>query len=404
MHKLLSIPFKYGKICHSKRPSPLSSCVILAFLLLTFMHTSQADNLKNIKIELGKQLYFDVNLSFNRSQSCATCHSPNTGFADKRSNKFIGAVSLGDDGKSFGDRSAPTTSYANYIPQFHKHDDGQYKGGQFWDGREKDLAGQAGGPPLNPIEMGMPAKELVLARIKENDLYVTRFNQVFGLDVLTTPERAYQALTESIASFEKTEFFSPFDSKYDRFLDGEYQLTEIEDLGMTLFFSEQFTNCNQCHQLKKRPGLREETFSDYTFHNIGVPVNQAVRNHNKTPKDYRDLGLFNHPDVENIESIGKFKVPTLRNVAVTAPYMHNGVFKELETVIKFYNKYNTKNKKRQINPETGIYWSEPEVKENIALKQLESAPALDDKRIKALVSFLKTLTDERFEYLLVSDK
>jgi len=170
-----------------------------------------------------------------------------------------------------------------------------------------------------------------------------------------------------------------------------------------LFFSDQFSNCNHCHQLKARPGIEMETFSDYTYHNIGVPVNAAVRAYNKTPDDYRDLGLFNHPKVNDKTHIGKFKVPTLRNVAVTAPYMHNGVFKELETVVSFYNKYNSKSQKRQINPETNELWAKPEIEENISLEKLQSGPALNDKRIKALVSFMKLLTDQRFEHLISTE-
>jgi len=362
--------------------------------------TANANEIGELQIELGKQLYFDNNLSFNRTQSCATCHAPSLGFVDQQNTKFKGAVSLGDDGISFGDRSAPTASYANQIPDFHLRKDGQYVGGQFWDGREIDLEGQAGGPPLNPVEMGMPNKELVLTRLKENDVYITLFKKVFGNEVLDTPDQAYQALTETIASFEKTDFFSPFNSKYDRYLEEKYELTEQEDLGMTLFFSDQFSNCNHCHQLGARPATEKEMFSDYTYHNIGVPVNTAVRTHNNTPEEYRDLGLFNHPKVNDTANIGKFKVPTLRNVAVTSPYMHNGVFKELETVVAFYNKYNSKNHKRKINPETNKPWEKPEVSENMSLEKLQSGPALDDKRIKALVAFMKLLTDKRFEHLI----
>ena len=200
--------------------------------------------------------------------------------------------------------------------------------------------------------------------------------------------------------FEKTDFFSPFNSKYDRYLKGEYTLTEQEDLGMTLFFSNQFSNCNQCHQLSSSQSYTKETFSDYTYHNIGVPINSAVRAHNLTPESYQDLGLFNNPQVTDKTAMGKFKVPTLRNIAVTAPYMHNGVFNELRTVVKFYNKYNSKNENNHINPETSENWALPEVKQNLALDKLESGPALDDKRIDALVAFMKTLTDHRFEHLV----
>jgi cytochrome c peroxidase len=386
----------------SKSKKMVLSVACLINILSVFLPI-QANEISDKKVALGKQLYFDNNLSLNRTQSCATCHAPEKGFVDRQITQFKGAVSLGDDGASFGDRSAPTASYANQIPAFHLREDGKYIGGQFWDGRESNLKAQAGGPPLNPIEMGMPNKELVLARLNENNRYVNLFKAVYGVEVLNTAESAYAALTESIASFEQTDLFSPFNSKYDRYIEGSYQLTEQEDLGMTLFFSEQFSNCNHCHQLKARPATAKETFSDYSYHNIGVPINKTVRAHNKAPDDYLDLGLFNHPDVNDTAQIGKFKVPTLRNIAVTAPYMHNGVFKELKTVVEFYNKYNSKNKKRQINPETNKAWDEPEIAQNISFDELQHGPALDEKRMEALIAFMKLLTDKQYEHLIDSE-
>ncbi|AKH22105.1 methylamine utilization protein MauG [Sedimenticola thiotaurini] len=349
---------------------------------------------------LGQALFFDTNLSRNRTQSCATCHSPNRGFVDDRDNGVGGAVSLGDDGKSLGDRNAPSAAYAAFSPPFHLNDAGSYVGGQFLDGREDDLAGQAGGPPLNPIEMAMPDKISTVQRLMENDDYVTAFKTFYGDAIFNDPEQAYSAMAKSIAAFEKTEFFAPFDSKYDRYLRGEYELTPQEDLGMTLFFSKQFTNCNLCHQLKRLPGSEGETFSNYEYHNIGTPVNVAVRKLNGMDADYVDRGLLDNPKVDDPGQAGKFKVPTLRNVAVTGPYMHNGVFKDLRTVVLFYNKYNSRSAQRQINPETGKPWAAAEIAENISLEELETGPALDDKRIDALVAFLKTLTDRRYEKLL----
>ena len=349
---------------------------------------------------LGRALYFDVSLSKNRSQSCATCHSPDFGFTDPRGNASGQAVSLGDDGHSLGDRNAPTASYAAFSPDFHRDDTAQYVGGQFLDGREKDLAGQAGGPPLNPIEMGMPDKAGVVGRLKENAAYVTAFRSFYGGDIFDRPDDAYRAMTESIAAFEKTDFFAPFDSRYDRYLRGEYQMTVLEDLGMTLFFSQQFSNCNICHQLKPTPNRTGETFSNYQYHNIGVPPNDAARAVNGVAADHVDRGLLDNPAIDDPAQAGRFKVPTLRNVAVTGPYMHNGVFKDLRTVVLFYNKYNSKSAKRQVNPETGEQWRAPEVPDNLALKELETGPALDDRRIDALVAFMKTLTDARYEHLL----
>lgn len=350
--------------------------------------------------ELGRALFFDTSFSKNRTQSCATCHSPDHGFVDPRSNASGRAFSLGDDGRSLGDRNTPTASYAAFSPDFHQDAEGAYIGGQFLDGREKDLKGQAGGPPINPVEMAMPDKASVVARIEENTDYIEAFKRFYGDDIFNDDAAAYGALTESIATFEKTDFFSPFDSKYDRYLRGEYELTAQEDLGMTLFFSQQFTNCNLCHQLQRMPGMERETFSNYEYHNIGTPANVAGRQVNGVSPDHVDHGLLDNPAVTDPKQDGKFKVPTLRNVAVTAPYMHNGVFKDLRTVVLFYNKYNSKSSKRQINPETKERWRAPEVSENLSLEELETGPALKNNRIDALVAFMKTLTDQRYEHLL----
>ncbi|MGB3919455.1 MAG: cytochrome c peroxidase [Thiothrix litoralis] len=349
---------------------------------------------------LGEKLFADVNLSKNRTQSCATCHNPEHGFVDNRATSVGKAVSLGDDGKSLGDRNTPTATYAQFSPDFHQNKKSQrYIGGQFLDGREKDLQGQAGGPPTNPVEMGMPDKAAVVARLQENADYVTAFKQLFGDKVFDAPETAYAAMTTSLAAFEKTALFAPFDSRYDRYLRGEVELTDQESLGESLFFSNQFTNCNRCHQLKTFPGSEGETFSNYEYHNLGVPPHEAVRAANGKGKAFIDYGLLEHPGVTDEKEAGKFKVPTLRNVAVTAPYMHNGVFADLRTVVLFYDKFN--NTERKLNPETGKPWAAPEVDKNLALKTEEfQASALKDSEVDALVAFMQTLTDKRYESLL----
>ena len=349
---------------------------------------------------LGEALFFDVNLSKNRTQSCATCHNPELAFTDPLENATGRAVSIGDDGASLGDRNAPTALYAMFSPPFHRNEDGIYVGGQFLDGREPDLAGQAGGPPVNPIEMGMAGKPAVVARLEDNQAYVESFRALYGEGVMDDADAAYAAMTDAIAAFEKTPRFRPFDSKYDRFLKGEAELNDQEELGRLLFFSQQFTNCNQCHQLRTSQVAKDETFSNYEYHNIGVPTNPAVRANSTKGPDYVDQGLLENPRVDDPAQAGKFKVPTLRNVAVTGPYMHNGVFRDLRTVVEFYNKFNARGAGADINPETGEAWGPPEVDGTLSLTELEHGPALDEQRIDALVAFMKTLTDKRYEHLL----
>lgn len=354
--------------------------------------------------DLGEALFSDTNLSKNRSQSCATCHVPEAGFSDPRDNGYghgvSHAVSLGDDAKSIGDRNAPTATYARFSPPFHKNAEGAYVGGLFWDGRAADLESQAGGPPLDPLEMGMPGKQAVVGRLLENSDYVTAFERFFGDAVFDDADTAFAGMTKSIAAFERTDLFAPFDSRYDRSLRGEVTLTKQEELGRTLFFSQQFTNCNLCHQLQSLPGAANETFTNYQFHNVGAPVNRAVRTANGSSDNAADLGLLANSEVDEATEAGKFKVPTLRNVAVTGPYMHNGLFKDLRTAVLFYNRYNSKAPAAQINPETGEPWGDTRFEKTVSLKELTHGPALDDERIDALVAFLKTLTDARYEPLL----
>ncbi|MFW2373382.1 MAG: cytochrome-c peroxidase [Gammaproteobacteria bacterium] len=386
---------------------------LLALVLLAGLSacSDNPSNLASSKQELGEKLYEDTNLSLNRTQSCSTCHNRNHGFIDDRpdAHGLVSAVSVGDDGSSLGDRNAPTAGYARFSPDFHlgtrqrhnKHN--SYTGGlggQFLDGREIDLKGQAGGPPTNPIEMGMPDKASVINRLQENQYYIDSFKHLYGDEIFNDTEAAYDAMAESIGEFEKTDEFSPFDSKYDRSLSGDYILSFKENTGKALFFS-QFTNCGICHQLHDNGdpvNKFKETFTSYEYHNIAVPVNETVRLLNGVTEI--DPGLENNTGLESDR--GKYKVPTLRNVAITGPYMHNGVFRELKTVIEFYDHFvNPTN--RANNPETGIAWSEPEVSTTISSAELATADPMTDNQLEAMVCFLRTLTDQRYEHLIVKN-
>lgn len=417
MIKLFFLGYNEGKYVKLMR---LISVVITSYVLTACGGSSSPDaELEPTpvpafasKIELGESLFFDTNLSANRTQSCATCHNPDHAFIDNRLdvNNQVGAVSLGDDGTSLGDRNTPTISYASLTPEFsfgsHSRFNSQqpdyegFVGGQFLDGRENDLQGQASGPPINSIEMGMADKASVVQRLLENDDYAESFEHIYGSAIFNDVDAAYAAMADSIAEFEKTEMFVAFDSKYDRSLRGEYVFSPLSKaaLGKALFFSQQFTNCATCHQLRPNSSS-DEVFTNYEFHNIGVPVNQAVRAINGKGSDFIDNGLQDNPDVLADTERGKFKVPTLRNSAVTGPYMHNGVFRELKTVIQFYDHFLVESN-YPLNPETGELWGEPEVLNTVSLTELRDGNKLDDDDVEALVCFLRTLTDARYEPLI----
>lgn len=347
--------------------------------------------------QLGQQLFHEPLLSRNGTQSCATCHDPNHAFTDPRETAAGRAVSLGDDGESWGDRNTPTLSYAFLSPAFHQDDKGRFKGGQFWDGRADDLKDQAGQPMLNPAEMGMPDKASVIGRLRDEEHYQSAFETVFGDGALDDVDAAFDYTTEALAAYQSTEEFAPFDSKFDRYQRGEVELTPQEEFGHTVFIT---WNCRLCHQLRKQGVTPRETFTSFEYHNIGVPANHEVRALNGMGPDHVDQGLLDRPGIEDPAQAGRVKVPTLRNVAVTAPYMRNGIFKDLRTAVMFYNKYPSRRPIHQINPETGQDWGPPEVAENLSMPELQSGLMVDDARVDALVAFLETLTDRRYEPLL----
>ena len=342
---------------------------------------------------LGEVLFFDKSISFNKTQSCSTCHSPDTAFVDQRKNSANQMVSEGDNPHLHGNRNANTALYAMFSPDFHfdkKIKD--YVGGQFWDGRAKDLAEQAGGPPVNPVEMGMPDKKAIVERLKADPTYYKPITDLYGESIWADTDKIYAIMEK--AEFDKQELFAPFSSKYDRALKGEAELTALEAEGKALFFDKTRTNCSNCHQSSEANSAKE-TFTNYRYYNIGVPSNQELIKHNKLAADFVDNGLLDNPMVKGDEKQkGKFKVPTLRNIGVTAPYMHNGVFRDLKTVLLFKDSFNNPN--RKVNPETGKAWDKAEYAQTINPDVLKAKP-LTDEEINALEAFLKTLTDEAYE-------
>lgn len=346
-------------------------------------------------VRLGSQLYFDTDLSRRRTQSCATCHAPERGFADPRDNGVGGAASRGDDGVALGSRQAPSIAYAAQVPRFTRDADGA-RGGLFHDGRADTLEAQAAEPLLNPLEMALPDRATAVARLREKPAYRSAFEQLFGTGILDDTQAAYDALTRALAAFERSSFFATYDSRYDRFLAGELELTIAEELGRRVFFSD-LTNCMNCHLLEPGTVRRRESFTDHRYHNIGIPPNPRLRAAGAISGP--DGGLARRPGARSGDA-GRFRTPTLRNVAVTAPYMHNGVFAELDTAIRFYNRYLVINDAVEINPETGASWGEAEISANLALDRLRQGQPLTAARIGHLVSFLRALTDRRYEHLL----
>jgi len=334
--------------------------------------------------KLGKKIFFDASLSSPAGQSCASCHSPQHGFSHP-DNKL--ATAEGALKGLFGNRNVPSIAYIGFTPKFHKtivEGDALYIGGFFLDGRETTLEDQAIKPMLNPVEMGIKDETTLVAKIKAR--YETEFNNIYGNDALTNTEAAVYNISKAIAAYERSKELSPFDSKYDAYLAGKAQLTEKELKGLKLFEAENKGNCAACHPntADKETGF-PPLFTDYTYDNLGVASNDSnpfLKNpviYNPHGKNYIDNGLGEF--IKDTNQNGKFKVPTLRNIALTAPYMHNGILENLTEVVKFYN-----------TRDTNSNWGVAEVTANVNKDELGDLRLTDDE-VEAIVAFLNTLTD-----------
>ncbi len=331
--------------------------------------------------ELGRRLFFDESLSTPPGQSCATCHDPNIAFADPVKEL---PVSRGAIPGRYGNRNDMVASYAAFIPPLHKDpEEDIWVGGLFWDGRANTLAEQAMMPPLNPLEMANPDEAAVLEKLKVLE-YASMFSEVFGPEALKDAATGFKNMALAIEAFEKTKQFSPFNSKYDAYLRRETELTEQEMRGMALFEAEDKGNCAACHPMHLGEDGSPPLFTDFTYDNLGVPKNPEnpfyllPKELNPDGFDFVDLGLA--VTVKDPAENGKFRVPTLRNVALTAPYTHNGFFKTLFSITAFYNT-------RDVAP-----WPKPEVMENLNTEEMGDLK-LSNQEIEDLVAFMNTLTD-----------
>jgi len=258
-------------------------------VIVILMHAAFISGEPVSKAELGKLLFFDPILSSDSSVSCASCHKPQFAFAD------TSATSLGVGGTR-GSRNTPSAMNVALQRNF------------FWDGRAGTLEEQALAPIENPVEMNLPVDK-ALQRLIENKNYQTYFRKIFNSD----PDRSN--LAGALAAFERTleTSESPFDKW--KFFQDQHAVSDAVKRGFIVFNKK--GKCIQCH----------------------FGANLAL-------DEFRNIGLFNGRELNDsgralisgkVQDAGKFKIAPLRNVAITAPYMHNGMFNTLKEVIEFYN-------------------------------------------------------------------
>ncbi|HTQ00263.1 MAG TPA: cytochrome c peroxidase [Casimicrobiaceae bacterium] len=343
---------------------------------------------------LGEKAFFDPSLSVSGKMSCATCHSPATAHATGDPDVVVPPG--GADLTTPGFRNAPSLRYLQQNPAFFFASDGTPTGGFNRDGRSNTLADQARRPFTSPQEMANGTPEAVVAKLR-NATYAAEFQRVFGNAIFDDPQTAFDRLVFAVQQYQMEDpEFAPFDSKYDQFLAGRVKLTDRELQGLALFNNPQKGNCAACHP----PPL----FTDFTYDNLGVPRNADIPA-NADPT-YYDMGLcgpFRTDLTDRKDLCGAFKVPTLRNIAVTPPYFHNGTFKTLKDLVGFYVRRDTNPEEwypldaagnvRKFDDLPVQFHGNVNVTEVPYNRKPGDAPALSPDEIDLLVEFLNTLTD-----------
>jgi len=366
------------------------------------------------KEQLGKELFFDK-ISDPDSISCSSCHASSTGFVgDIPDINKHGAVYPGAVTQRFGNSKPPSAAYATFSPIFRYDATKGFIGGNFWDGRAtgerlgNPAVEQALGPFLNPVEQNNASKLAVLKQVI-NSMYASLWLTVWGEPLTLDSSKIdsnYDRIGFAIGAYEASKEVNQFSSKFDYYLDGLVDLTPKEKMGMELFNGD--AKCSGCHVSNVDPVTNmKPLFTDFTFDNLGVPKNPENPFYrmdkvflpdgspiNPQGAAWIDPGLggflANQPNLEwrtlADKNMGKFKVPTLRNVDkrpsndFIKAYTHNGVFKSLKEVVHFYNT-------RDI-----ASWPPPEVAENVNTSQLGNL-GLTENEEDAIVTFLQTLSD-----------
>ncbi|MEN8249907.1 MAG: cytochrome c peroxidase [Bacteroidota bacterium] len=393
------------------------------------------------KVELGEMIFFDSTLSQKKNQSCASCHSPATGWSGATSKiNAGGSVYEGSIASRFGNRKPPTAAYASFNPVLHvvPEEDNLVVGGNFWDGRatgEKlgsPVADQAQGPFLNPLEHALPESACVVHQIC-NGVYAKQFKQHWPQnctifwpndieqycrgeketlsitdEIKGKIDQAYDNIALTIAEFESSSKVNAFTSKYDYYLAEKASLTDQELKGLELFNNK--GKCAECHpSTSSTPGV-PPLFTDFTYDNLGIPKNldnpfYTQKSFNPDGMQWQDKGLGGFLSTRSKwkdlaqANIGKHKVPTLRNVdkrprpSFVKAFGHNGYFKSLKEFVHFYN---TRDVLEQCSQgsigEKKSCWPIAEVGNNVNTTELGNLK-LTNTEEDAIVAFMKTLSD-----------
>jgi cytochrome c peroxidase len=357
---------------------------------------------------LGREIFFDRSLSASGKTSCASCHDPAHAYGPPNA---LAVQLAGPDGRATGLRAVPSLRYLQKVPPFTEHffdtdgDDGIDQGpagGHTWDGRARTLHEQAALPLLSPLEMANASPAAIVDKVRRAP-YAAKLREAFGARILDDASLAYDAVLLSLEVFQQdpAEFY-PYDSKYDAYLRRQVALSAEERRGLELFNDPAKGNCASCHPSSPRNGAFP-AFSDWGFIALGVPRNRAIAA-NADPK-FSDLGLCGPMRTDlahRAEYCGRFRAPTLRNVARRKVLFHNGGITSLEAAVRFYVERDSSPAKWYPRRKDGTIERfddlPPAYRDNVNReppfgREIGGKPALDRSEIRAIVAFLATLND-----------
>jgi len=358
---------------------------------------------------LGRAMFSDPALSADGRLSCASCHDPATAFGPnaRTPSPFADA-----DPAHAGTRAIPSLRYARFARPFTEHTvddeethgaDGGPTGGLTWDGRADTAREQARIPLFDPREMGN-ADAPALARRLANARYAASFRQAFsapGADVFADPQRVVDWMALAFEVFEQAPEFAPFDSRYDRFLAGGASLSASESRGLALYRDPRKGNCESCHPSRRSSAGAAPLFTDAGFVAVGAPRRAGL----PPLADDADLGLCRSGRkglTDDPSFCGRFRTPTLRNVAVRPSFFHNGSVRTLRDAVAFYATRDTDPGRwysRRADGSVRRYDDLPAEMASFVDREPpfeplpDGRPRLDDAEIDDIVAFLRTLSD-----------
>ena len=382
-------------------------CLLTAVTAAAQLSRNEAVRRAQALASLGRKLFFDTALSGSGKLSCASCHDPAFAYGPPNA---LAVQKGGADLSRPGRRAVPSLRYLQAVPQFTEHYfdeasgddsiDAGPTGGLTWDGRVDRGRDQSRIPLLSPLEMANENPAAVVAAAKRSAYW----SELKRLAPGSGSPAVFNTIREALEAWEQDyrEFY-PYSSKYDAFLDGKAALTPAEQRGLRLFTDPEKGDCARCHTAARNATGRPPQFTDYALVALGVPRNRELEA-NADPAWF-DLGLCG-PERTDFRTrddyCGKFRTPSLRNVATRKAFFHNGVVHSLKEAVAFYAQRDTNPEKWYPRNTSGVVLKFNDLPQKYRAnvetgppfgREAGAKPPLSEDEVEDIVAFLGTLSD-----------